>query len=151
MNISVSLAINKSSNEDAIRSMSSCQLLVTLYKPEELEKVRTKGNKTCIEGLSTRIWHTSWISLGDCKVCILQVYHACTFCPLVTTFPLIGTTLPPWSADTEYCCSGPLGWLLGYSPIFLFHKKQQAETLVPFGIQNYYSILPQYILELLTC
>ena len=38
-----------------------------------------------------------------------------------------------WSAGTEYFCFSPLGWLLGDSPIRLFHKKKGTETTIaPF-------------------
>ena len=75
-------------------------------------KSQSKGNKNRIENFSTGIWYTSWTSL----TLGLQIMHlsglSCTFWSLLIKFPLIGSTFSSWSADMEYCFSGPLRWLL---------------------------------------
>ena len=48
-----------------------------------------------------------------------------------TTFPLIGTTFPSWSADTEFCFSGPLGWLLGEFPYYSFLQETTRWEIGP--------------------
>ena len=83
-------------------------LLITFQREEELEKVQSNGSKTFIEGLSSGIWHTSWISMTRRLQSMNPSGLSSTFCSLVTTFHLVGATLPFWSVDKKYCYSGHL-------------------------------------------